>query len=227
MKRLIPFLAPGIAAIPLILNLYAAWWALQYRVPPGSANQIVDMRQSQSETPHYVTFCASLANNPHGFPGHAVVVWSKTKDWNRPDSETSGFVPGRSMDQFASLFTYVPGQLVNGRPTNMINPDAITAIVNEEEFEKTRRLRDDWNPSRFKTGVRDCVAFVDFIAEDVGLVPPVRRFDFPQDHIKQLKILNTKSLTRIARSSAPQCNLPSNCSSDFDHTDENKNDAAD
>jgi len=227
MQRLLSILAPLVATIPLTLNMYAAWWALQYRMAPVGGNQVIDMRLAKSQSPHYITFCAALANNPHGFPGHAMVVWSKTADWNRVDSETTGFVPSYSRDQLASLFTSVPGLLVHGKAGSMINPDAITVIVDEAEYEKTKKMRYQWNPALFRTGVRDCVAFVDFIAQDVGLMAPSDKFTFPQDHIKKLKLLNTKSLTRLARSSAPQARMPLDRSCNFDHADENNDDKSD
>jgi hypothetical protein len=85
----------------------------------------------------------------------------------------------------------VPGLMVHGASEgNMVNLDTLTVIVDQERYEKTRKLRDDWNPSSFRAGLYDCVSFTDFIAEATGLEVAIRRFSYPQDHLKQMKALN-------------------------------------
>src|SRR5579862_7032030 len=75
------FTLAGRAVLSLLLSTamallaYAAIWAVWYRIPV-LAPETVDLRQWQTEKPYYVSFCAALASNPHGFPGHCYVVWS-------------------------------------------------------------------------------------------------------------------------------------------------------
>lgn len=190
MKPFASVLTLVIAGGPLALLLYAGWWAMQYRMPPSAA-ALIDLRRDTSEEPRYITFCAALANNNLGFPGHAYVVWSSNTDFRSADAETVGFVPRYRRDQIPSLVADVPGLMVSGADAqNSANLDALTVIVDNDEFERSKKLRDRWDPSVFHTGVRDCVAFVDYIASDVGLNTPPGKFCYPQDHIKLLKRLN-------------------------------------
>jgi hypothetical protein len=206
MKRLFSRLIVGFAFLPLSIAAYAAWWAVHYRVPP-SPDCFVDLRHNASQPAFYVTFCASLATNPHGFPGHSYVVWSRTPNWHQENAEAFGFVPRYSRDQVASAFMNVPGLMVHGASEgNMVNLDTLTVIVDQERYEKTRKLRDDWNPSSFRAGLYDCVSFTDFIAAAAGLAVPIRRFSYPQDHLKQMKALNLQSNSRQQKRSGLQGN---------------------
>jgi hypothetical protein len=190
MKRVFLLLTVGFAVLPLSIATYAAWWAVNYRVPP-SPRGFVDLRRDSSTPAFYITFCASLATNPHGFPGHSYVVWSRTPSWNQQNADAIGFVPRYSRDQIASVFTYVPGLMVPGASEgNMANLDSLTVVVDKEKYEETLALREQWDATTFRAGLHDCVSFMDSIAEDVGLKVPSRKFSYPQDHLKQLKALN-------------------------------------
>jgi hypothetical protein len=43
--KLAPTLAPVVVTIPLSFNLYAVWWAVNYRLPPESAAETIDLRK--------------------------------------------------------------------------------------------------------------------------------------------------------------------------------------
>ncbi len=190
MKRVLPLLIVGLAFLPLSMLSYAAWWAVQYRLPP-SPRCFIDLRKDCLQTPFYITFCASLATNPHGFPGHSYVVWSETPIWNNQNAEAFGFVPRYSKDQVTSVFRDVPGLLVHGASEgNLVNLDSLTVVVDKQKYYETRGLREKWDATVFRAGLHDCVSFLDFIAEDAGLAAPARRFSYPQDHLKQMKRLN-------------------------------------
>jgi hypothetical protein len=199
MKRVFLLLAVGLAVLPLSIATYAIWWAVIYRVPP-SPRGFVDLRRDPSETAFYITFCASLATNPHGFPGHSYVVWSRTPSWEQQNAEAFGFVPRYSRDQFASVFRYVPGLMVPGASEgNMANLDALTVIVDRQKYEETMSLREKWDSTTFRAGLHDCVSFMDFIAQDAGLKVPERKFSYPQDHLKQMKALNQAAIALESR----------------------------
>jgi hypothetical protein len=200
MKRVLLLLIVGFAAFPLSVATYALWWAVHYRMPPSPC-ALVDLRRDPSEAAFYITFCASLATNPHGFPGHSYVVWSRTPNWNNEDAEAFGFVPRYSRDQIASVFTYVPGLMVPGASEgNMANLDSLTVVVDSEKYDETLRMREQWDSNTFRAGLHDCVSFMDFIAQDTGLKVPIRRFSYPQDHLKQMKALNQSVFARNSKS---------------------------
>ena len=194
--KLASALAPLVASVPLALNLYATWWAVNYRLPPCSECALVDLRKDPHSSVNCVSFCAGLADNPHGFPGHAFVVWSASPNWRRRDSDAIGFVP---KEPFASLVRDVPGTMVRPHVESTINPDSLTVIVDDEDFDHSRRLARQWNSASFRTGRRDCVAFTESIAKSLGLSVPERLVEFPQDYIRKLKKLNGKNPTTGGR----------------------------
>ena len=68
------------------------WWAVAYRLP-RSADKTIDRRSPLSRRfgpACRLSFCAGLANNPHGFPGHAYVVWASQKIGRRAFFSISG-----------------------------------------------------------------------------------------------------------------------------------------
>lgn len=191
-------LLKALASIILSLLLYLAYWGVIYRIP-GAPAKIVDLRPKISTDigtnapARYITFCASLAGNAHGFPGHSYVVWNATPAASVLHCEAVGFVPTHVKDQIRSLYMPVPGMLAsNASVGNTRNLSSLTVIVDDETYERTRRLRQKWDASRFQAGVHDCVAFQDFIAREVGLsIPDRNKFFYPQDHIAELKRLNS------------------------------------
>jgi hypothetical protein len=191
------------AGILLCIAGYAGWWFVWYRVPRHDTVKLIDMRRpGDPSTARYITFCASLANNTHGFPGHAYVVWSGESlpsDWltaARSDRlENAGYGPRNCGDQVKSVAFDVPGIIdAHGLRCNLRNLNTLTVIVNQKQYERTRELRARWDTSRFKAGDRDCVAFVDYIAKDIGLaIPPRSILFFPQDHLAQMQALNCRA----------------------------------
>jgi len=193
-----------IVAITALLFLcvtgYAGWWFVWYRIPRPAGLKLIDRREpGDNSAPSYITFCASLANNPHGFPGHAYVVWSGESlpsDWTqaaRSDClENAGYGPTSCGDQVRSVICNVPGVVDgHGLRNNLRNLNTLSVMVSQAQYERTRQLRAQWDTSCFRAGDRDCVAFVDYIAKDIGLViPPRSILLFPQDHLAQLKALN-------------------------------------
>jgi hypothetical protein len=191
----------AIAALSLVcITGYAGWWFVWYRIPRPDGVKLIDLRApSDKSASRYITFCASLASNKHGFPGHAYVVWSGESlpsDWlvaARSDRlENAGYGPRNCGDQVKSVVYDVPGIIdAHGLRCNLRNLSTLTVIVNQAQYERTRQLRAKWDTSRFKAGDRDCVAFVDYIAKDIGLsIPPRNILLFPQDHLAQMKALN-------------------------------------
>lgn len=183
-----------LAVLPLIaLVLYGIWWGVAYRLP-RAADKIIDMR-----TVHGVPgkdllrliFCAGLANNVHGFPGHAYVIWSRDKG-APPCEEALGYCPADYYGVIPSLYRPVQG-VVNdsaavGKDRNL---EKLIVLVDQKTFDRTRRLADKWESKGFMTGSRDCCAFIDYIAKDAGLAVPGPRRLYPHDHIHMLKALNS------------------------------------
>jgi hypothetical protein len=190
MKRLVLLFAFATLTALSALVVYLAWWAIWYRLP-ASPCEVVDMRTTPLQDPYYITFCASLASNPHGFPGHAYVVWRRDRSANILSAEANGYVPLNPGDQIRSLYASVPGLVVpQASQNNMRNLETLTVIVDPKTYERTRRLANDWQSAGFKAGSRDCVAFVDFIAKDIGLATSRPSFEYPRDHIRRLQLLN-------------------------------------
>lgn len=178
------------ALIFCLLLAYTAWWAVWYRIP-ASPKRTVDLRQNQLQPARYISFCAGLASNPVGFPGHAYVNWSGEADTLPGPSGSIGYIPQKFNDQVVSVFTTVPGMLhQNALMYNQRNLDSLTVVVSPETYNHTLIVRDRWNTGSFKAGSHDCVSFVLYIAQEAGLVVPKDRCFYPQDQIKVLKELN-------------------------------------
>jgi hypothetical protein len=172
------------------LGAYAIFWGVFYRLPRGSS-ELIDMRRDKSSPKRYVTFCSSLANNPHGFPGHAYIVWASESNADLRKCESLGFVPSSLQCAVASMFQHVPGALaIDGAINDRVNLDQFTVIVDSETFERSRRVSRSWNVADFKTGERDCCAFATLVAREIGLATPQSSYIFPQDYLRELKRLN-------------------------------------
>jgi len=180
-----------LSAMSILFLSYAVFWMVWYRLPVSPPRQ-VDLRHSSVEKPYYVSFCSSLAANPIGYPGHSFVVWSETSPSDLTNAESYGFAPSYIGDQIPSLFKVVPGA-INRTDTqgNMRNLDRLTIVVNQNQFEKTRALRQNWRGDTFRAGVRDCVAFSRDIALSLGLKVPTASYIYPQDYLHELKKLNS------------------------------------
>ncbi len=178
------------ALIFSLLLAYTAWWAVWYRIP-SSPSLTVDLRKDKTQSARYISFCAGLASNPVGFPGHAYVNWSEKADTLPPASGSVGYIPQKFNDQVVSVFTTVPGMLhQNALMYNQRNLDSVTAVVSPDTYNHTLLARDRWGTSSFKAGSHDCVSFVLYIAKETGLVVPEGRCFYPQDQIKVLKEMN-------------------------------------
>ena len=181
-----------------LLFTYASFWAVWYRIPSRPAC-VIDLRTNWKEPACYVSLCAGLASNPHGFPGHCWVSWSK--QWPSFDASTAidsmGFVPTRPEDQVPSLWKRVAGSKVhNASFGNLRNVDALIVMVNENQFARTLDLRESWKRDGFQVGIADCVCFVDDVAAKLGIRRPSRYYKFPQDYIRELKALNQNNNIR-------------------------------
>lgn len=173
-----------------LLLVYLLVWAFVYRIP-ASPPTLVDLRASVRDRPYYVAICAALASNLHGFPGHAYVIWSESLPLNLRDCDARGFVPANVGDQIPSLWRKVPGALVpNASDGNKRNFDAIVVIVDKATYDKSKMASQNWNAKVFKVGSRDCVAFATDISKSIGLTIPKSNFNYPQDFIAKLKLMN-------------------------------------
>lgn len=181
----------------LVLLAYAAWWAAWYRLPAG-APATVDLRSGSDQRPYYVTFCASLADNPHGYPGHCYVVWSKQPPKDFLKEETAAFMPKRYWDQIPSLWSNVQGTVWRDAARgNMRNLNTLTAIVDQRRFQNSRRVRDEFETAVFQAGVRDCTVFGGAVASSLGLNVPNSAYTYPQDFISKLKRANNVSFRPV------------------------------
>lgn len=194
-KRL-AILATGMIVILVVCVLgYAAWWAYEYRQPAGP-HAVVDLRTVATEKAYYLTFCAGLASNFHGFPGHAYVNWSEKPGVTTSADESVGYITSKYNDQFVAPFMAVPGTLhYDAQMYNQRNLDCLTVIVDAKTYRRTRQERTTWDTSNFKAGTYDCVAFTNYIARKAGLIVPDGNSRYPQDHIKLLKKLNAAGAT--------------------------------
>jgi hypothetical protein len=177
--------------VVLLVAGYLIWWGLWYRIP-AAPPKVVDKRTDANAVPYCVSFCAALADNPHGFPGHCYVVWSVGVPNDLENSESFDYLTVKYWDQIPALWREVPGRLVaNAARGNTRNVDILSALVSQNDYEKTRQSRTAWRTGVFRVGVRDCVTFTDSMASLVGVRTPNRAsYLFPQDYIRKLKELN-------------------------------------
>ncbi len=194
-RRLLPG-AASILSLPLVLVAalfaYLLGWGACARLPHDPI-QTIAINTSSGHERRYIALCAGLAANPHGYPGHCFAVWSPTYPIDFSGAHAEGFVPVRCEDQVTSLFCRVPGTIVeHAADGNMRMFDALIVAVDEETYEKSRRLRRDWQTHDFKAGESDCVAYVDAVAGVIGLQRPARQYMYPLDYIRALKRANCR-----------------------------------
>lgn len=139
--------------------------------------------------------CAGLANNPHGYPGHCYIIWDRLTPERLEHADSDGFVPAGYAELIPSMYTDVRGIMAdNALMGNMRNFDYIGVRVEESKYKQLRAVRARFvDDTTFHTGVRDCVAYVNEIAQIAGLKTPKREFVYPLDYLKQLKKLNSNT----------------------------------
>jgi len=190
LRKLLILLAQVSLAAFLVLLFYLAAWAIWYRVP-STPWRTVDLRCAKTQRPYYLLFCASLADNPHGFPGHCYVVWSTVTSPNLEQADAVSFMPKHYLDQVRALWDSVPGMLEpHSARGNIRNLDMLMAVVSEDQYKRSLLTRSRWQPYPFKVGTRDCVNFARTIAASVGLHTVTPGRTFPQDYIRKLKAIN-------------------------------------
>jgi hypothetical protein len=177
------------------LTLYFGVWAVKYRLPPAPA-ALIDLRKSPVEEPYCVSFCASLADNPLGFPGHTYIVWSPSLAINLEKDHSLGFMPKHEKDQIRSLFAPVEGTVLDHVSGNLRNLDRLTVIVSKDDYLKSLLIASTWTQDGFCVGKRDCAAFVHHVASALHLRTQNPSYLFPQEYLCQLKRLNQPQVTQ-------------------------------
>ncbi len=138
-KRLFLVTAGSLLVLTVALLSYTTWWAVWYRLP-GTPNKVIDLRSGRLQPACYVTFCAGLADNPVGFPGHAYVVWSKAANADPLSVDSVGYITQSYNDQFLSPVISVPGMLHwDAARYNQRNLECLTAIVDPRHIRKNSR----------------------------------------------------------------------------------------
>lgn len=181
----------------LLLGAYFSFWSVKYRVP-CSPTKVLDHRNSPTDKPYCISFCASLANNPTGFPGHAYVVFSDSPNVDPEHDESYGQMPRLYKDQVKAIFKSVNGSVLKNIRGNTENLDRLTVMVSESDYRTVKSVVDMWSglggANNFKVGQNDCVTFTNFVAVFLGLNTPftngARGALYPQDYLRELKALN-------------------------------------
>jgi len=202
MRILVVKTAKGVAGLALILilslSVFALYWAVTYRMP-RTQPLCLDLRRASPGSSHWkpaegrsFLICAALANNPHGFPGHCYVVWDRQSPVSLQYAESEGFIPGSTAALIPSLYSNVSGCMADHAAIgNMRNLDYIAIRVDKDTYDRLRAVRASFvSDSTFRTGVRDCVAYVDEIAAIAGLERPSHNNLYPLDYLERLKQLN-------------------------------------
>ncbi|MDX1988074.1 MAG: hypothetical protein SFV17_15430 [Candidatus Obscuribacter sp.] len=188
-------LSGAAASSSALLIIYMVVWYFQYRLP-AAPPRLIDLRSDSGEKPYYVCLCAALADNPHGFPGHSYVAFSRSLPCNLIEADSIGRVPCRFQDQASALFQPVPGMIMNkAAPGNLRNFNALVAVVDENTYQRCLARVSLWQDCPFQVGKSDCVAFTNSIAAVLNLKLPSQRLVYPQDYVKELKDLNCTSRT--------------------------------
>lgn len=203
MKELAVRFAKYVAILSLVailgLAAFAIVWAFVYRLP-HSQPILVDLRSDKthpnSSNDRCFMICAGLANNLHGYPGHCYIVWDRCRPERLEYAQSDGFVPGRLVDLIPSLYSDVGGVMADHAVIgNTRNFDYLAVRLDRKPYEKARAIRERFiADATFHTGVRDCVAYVDEIADVAGLKRPPRGFVYPLDYMVSLKKLNSSAI---------------------------------
>ena len=176
----------------IILILYLAAWGVIYRIP-AAPDLIVDVRESRDIKPYYVSICAGLASNPHGFPGHAFIGWTDKSACEKIETiPTAGYCPKFAKDQGPSLVRSVTGIMLRctGTAGNARNLNRLIVVCSQADYIRTQRICEEWSCSDFQVGKRDCVTLANEVTSALKLHTPPTAFKYPQDYVTALKKLN-------------------------------------
>lgn len=189
----------------LALSAYLICWGLIYRLP-RTQPVLIDLRTDKSvENPlndRCFMICAGLANNPHGYPGHCYIIWDRCKPERLEYAACDGFVPGHVRDLIPSLFSDINGFMADDALFgNMRSFDFLAVRLDRSGYDKARAVRQKFvQEPTFHTGLRDCVTYVDEIAQIAGLRTFPHKFVYPLDYLKALKALNMPHCQPFAKS---------------------------
>lgn len=145
-----------------------------------------------------VFYARPAAISPFSLAGHAFVTWTATEDKSGPFvDKTYGFYPNKPSNCFRMWFK-TKGKVVQGFEKNYADSKWVedcVQVVSEVTFNYSLNQALEWHHSRYHLFGRNCLAFVDEVAENVGMkTPSTRRFYIlpksPKRYLRQLVKMN-------------------------------------
>ena len=172
----------------------------------------VDLRTYSEEGEYYLVFNGKKPGGGKSL-GHAFVTWlAEDPDQRMSVGYARGLWPvGRESNKkkirvlngaLDNVDTYerVEGYLNLVDTEGDVRDDAdymekgdiqFVAQVNSESFDKAKKVKENWDEDKeYKLLVKNCVSFVDAVAESVGLDTPSGSFTYPGKYVSRLKQMN-------------------------------------
>ncbi len=150
----------------------------------GPLTPTFDLRTQSEPNDYYLIF----AGRGGGEVGHAFVVWV-TYDRNRRfvSQEARGMHPD-AQRAYWRLAVGVPGGLQDDARENRGLARRIVVRVNKHAYDRTLRVRGQWQRGTYRLVSRDCVSFVADVARASGLTAPARTASnsLPVDYLNAL-----------------------------------------
>lgn len=159
---------------------------------------------NQVQGQHALVFYARKpALSPFSIGGHTFVSWVAEDSLHRFSEKTYGFYPARPFN-FFTLWFNTRGKIVEGFEENFAQNRGVkdfTQPVPKAVFHQSMHHAVKWNDSRYHLFSRNCLAFVDDVAEQAGMkTPSTRRFlllpKSPTRYLRQLVEMNRESDSR-------------------------------
>ncbi len=145
---------------------------------------------------HYLLFAARGASlRPYSFAGHAFVSWGThcENDSIVRAPLTLGFFPVHSHSKSLSFFfDYIPSEIVPGFSTNSrrVATWQVGLWVEADQWQTACDTAWAWQNRRYSLLHRNCVSFMDAIADAAGLkTPAIKVLGFPRRPKRYLKRL--------------------------------------
>jgi hypothetical protein len=161
---------------------------------------------AQQERQYYISFLARNASlRPFSIGGHAFVAWAIAEgDSAITSDKILGFFPNEGGNLLTAIAEKRRGRVVKGFRTNSKNLYLrhFSIAVDSSTWQDTQCLGDIWNYQPYNLFTRNCVHFLDELAQQCDLERPrtyTWLFHFPKKPYKYLRQLHRKNKKRAVR----------------------------
>ena len=174
-----------IIAFVAVLSSFAFQPGLASLADDGPVRAERDLRHDKSKAGGIIVFCARDSKSKS--PGHAFAIWGKEDAKKQMCTQAAyGFMPEKGL----GVLGPVTGRVAEETLSSQDKADCLVFVkVDQSVFEEAEEIRRRWaaKGSEYKAATRNCVSFIDEVAEKIGLRHPEgSSYTLPHAYVREL-----------------------------------------